>query len=355
MHPLFLKNNCFVLVNFPTVAVVILNWNGKKFLEQFLPSVTASTYPGLKIVVADNGSTDDSAAFVAQHYPGILLLQNKTNEGFAKGYNTALKQVDARYYILLNSDVEVPPGWIEPVIDLMERNKSIGACQPKIRSWHEKKMFEYAGGSGGWTDRFGYAFCRGRVFNVLEEDSGQYDDAAPVFWASGCALFVRSSVYHGLNGLDEYFFAHQEEIDLCWRMQLSGHAVFVCPQSTVYHVGGGSLPRGNPRKVFLNYRNSLIMLSKNYSAGEKCWKIPVRLVLDGISVLPPLLKGDWKYAVAVLKAHFSYYAWLFSKKDRRFFPAGRSGRPGGIYSGSIIWQFFIKKKQHFSEIVNNKP
>ncbi|MBX3255460.1 MAG: glycosyltransferase family 2 protein [Chitinophagaceae bacterium] len=354
MHPLFLKNNCFVLTHFPTVAVVILNWNGKKFLEQFLSSVIASTYPALKIIVADNGSTDDSVAFLKTHYPAVIVLQNKTNEGFAKGYNTALKQVEAAYSILLNSDVEVTPGWIEPVIDLMERNKSIGACQPKIRSWHDKRMFEYAGASGGWIDRFGYAFCRGRVFNVLEEDKGQYEDAGPVFWASGCALFVRTAVYHELNGLDEYFFAHQEEIDLCWRMQLSGHVVFVCPQSTVYHVGGGSLPQGSPRKVFLNYRNSLIMLTKNYTLREKLWKLPARLVLDGISVLPPLLKGDWKYMAAVLKAHFSYYSWLFSKKDRRFFPPGRSASPGGIYQGSVIWQFFIKKRRYFSEIVDNK-
>lgn len=355
MHPLFLENNCFVLIYFPSVAVVILNWNGKKFLEQFLPSVTASTYPNLQVVVADNGSTDDSVAFVAQHYPSVVQVQNETNEGFAKGYNTALKQVEASYYVLLNSDVEVTQGWIEPVIDLMECNKMIGACQPKVLSWHHKNMFEYAGGSGGWLDVFGYAFCRGRVFNVFEEDKGQYDNTAQIFWASGCALFIRSALYHAMNGLDECFFAHQEEIDLCWRLQLSGHSVFVCPQSTVYHVGGGSLPQGNPRKIFLNYRNSLIMLTKNYSVAEKLWKLPVRLVLDGISVLPPLLKGDIGYLGAVLKAHFSFYKWVLSKKDRRFFPLKRAGNVGGIYKGSIVWQFFVKKKQHFAEIVDNKP
>ncbi|MGN6436800.1 MAG: glycosyltransferase family 2 protein [Agriterribacter sp.] len=355
MHPLFLKNKCFVLTNFPTVAVVILNWNGKKFLEKFLPFVMASSYPNFKVVVADNASTDDSMEFLTAHYPAVLQIQNTSNEGFAKGYNTALKQVEAPYYVLLNSDVEVTPGWIEPIIELMERDINIAACQPKILSWHDKKMFEYAGGAGGWIDVFGYAFCRGRVFNVFEEDRGQYNDTTPVFWATGCALFVRSAVYHKMNGLDEYFFAHQEEIDLCWRIQLSGYSIFVCPQSIVYHVGGGSLPQGNPRKIFLNYRNSLIMLAKNYSVAEKLWKLPFRLVLDGISVLPPLLKGDIQYLWSVLKAHFSFYRWLLIKKDRRFFPSKRSNQPAGVYKGSIVWQFFIKKKRHFEEIVDSKP
>lgn len=355
MHPLFLKNKCFVLTNFPTVAVVILNWNGKKFLEKFLPFVMASSYPNVKVVVADNASTDDSMEFLTAHYPAVLQIQNTRNEGFAKGYNTALKQVEAPYYVLLNSDVEVTPGWIEPIIELMERDINIAACQPKILSWHDKKMFEYAGGAGGWIDVFGYAFCRGRVFNVFEEDRGQYNDTTPVFWATGCALFVRSAVYHKMNGLDEHFFAHQEEIDLCWRMQLSGYSIFACPQSIVYHVGGGSLPQGNPRKIFLNYRNSLIMLAKNYSVAEKLWKLPFRLVLDGISVLPPLLKGDIQYLWSVLKAHFSFYRWLLIKKDHRFFPSKRSNQPAGVYKGSIVWQFFIKKKWHFEEIVDSKP
>lgn len=342
------------MVNYPTVAVVILNWNGRKFLEQFLPSLMRTTYPAVQFIVADNGSTDDSLDFLSRNYPGVIQLRNGTNEGFAKGYNTALKQVQAPYYVLLNSDVEVTPGWIEPVIQLMEENERIAACQPKVLSWREKTKFEYAGGAGGWMDRYGYAFCRGRIFDVCEEDKGQYDDTVPVFWASGCALFVRSKIFHEHNGFDELFFAHQEEIDLCWRMQLSGYDVYVCPSSVVYHVGGGSLPKGNPRKVYFNYRNSLIMLFKNYTFWERLRKIPFRLVLDGISAAQQLFKGNPGFVVTVLKAHIAFYRWLFSSWDRTCFPAKRVALPRGIYKGSIVWEYFIKKKQRFKEIVGTK-
>lgn len=343
------------MTHYPSVAVVILNWNGKKYLEQFLPSLLSSTYPGVQFVVADNGSTDDSIAFLARHYPQITVLNNWVNEGFAKGYNTALKQVQASYYVLLNSDVEVTPGWMEPVIQLLETNSAIAACQPKVLSWHHKTRFEYAGASGGWIDSFGYAFCRGRVFDVCEEDRGQYDTAGPVFWASGCALFVREKAFHSLNGFDELFFAHQEEIDLCWRMQLAGWLVYACPQSVVYHVGGGSLPKGNALKTYLNYRNSLIMLFKNFGFWEKIWKIPFRLVLDGISAVPQMLKGDFAYTGTVLKAHFAFYKWLISAKEKKYFPGKAIARPQGIFKGSVVWQHFIKKRQRFEEIVQNKP
>ncbi len=339
---------------YPTVAVVILNWNGRKYLEQFLPSLMLTTYPAVQFIVADNGSTDDSLAFLSRHYPGIIQLRSAVNEGFAKGYNTALKQVEASYYVLLNSDVEVTPGWIEPVIELMEGNAGIGACQPKVLSWHDKTMFEYAGGAGGWIDACGYAFCRGRIFDVCEKDTGQYDDIAPVFWASGCALFIRPEVYHGLNGFDALFFAHQEEIDLCWRMQLAGYHVYVCPHSVVYHVGGGSLPKGNLRKVYLNYRNSLIMLFRNYAFAEKVWKIPLRLVLDGISAVQQVFKGDMGYAATVLKAHFAFYKWLLSAKEKKYFPVKRVAYPYGVYKGSIVWQYFVKKKRRFTEIIEPK-
>ncbi|MEO6357560.1 MAG: glycosyltransferase family 2 protein, partial [Ferruginibacter sp.] len=222
----------------PVVAIVILNWNGKRFLEQFLPSVISSSYLNKKVIVADNASTDDSIAFLQQHFPQVEILQNDTNEGFAKGYNTVLQQVTADYYVLLNSDVEVTPGWIEPIIELMESNAAIGACQPKMLTDAARHLFEYAGACGGWLDNFGYPFARGRVFDVVEEDKGQYNDAQPCFWASGAAMFVRADMYHVLGGLDEYFFAHQEEIDFCWRLQLAGYKVYVQPASVVYHVGG---------------------------------------------------------------------------------------------------------------------
>lgn len=340
--------------HFPTVAVVILNWNGRSYLEQFLPSLLQSSYPELQIIVADNGSTDDSVVFLQQHYPQVLQIINERNEGFAKGYNRALQQVEADYYVLLNSDVEVTPGWIAPVIELMEAHTAIGACQPKVLSWHNKELFEYAGGAGGWIDAFGYAFCRGRVFDECERDHGQYDDAAPVFWASGCALFIRGKLFHNLHGFDELFFAHQEEIDLCWRMQLSGHLVYVCPSSVVYHVGGGSLPKGNPRKVYLNYRNSLIMLYKNYTGKEKRWKIPFRLVLDGISAIQQLFKGNGHFTITIIKAHISFYRWLLSAKEKIYFPEKRIATPFGIYNGSIVWQYFVKKKRYFTEIIRGK-
>lgn len=314
----------------------------------------ATTYPNVQMIVADNGSSDDSLNFLDSNYPQVVQLRSATNEGFATGYNRALQQVNATYYVLLNSDVEVTPGWIEPVVELMESNTVIGACQPKVLSWHDKRIFEYAGGSGGWIDVYGYAFCRGRIFDVCEKDEGQYDDTTPVFWASGCALFVRAEVFHGLHGFDTLFFAHQEEIDLCWRMQLAGYLVYVCPLSVVYHVGGGSLPKSSPRKVYLNYRNSLIMLFKNYDSTEKIWKIPFRLVLDGLSAVQQLFQGNVQFAITIFKAHIAFYGWLIGAKEKKYFPQKRVAAPRGIYQRSVVWQYFVKKKRYFTEIIDGK-
>lgn len=227
----------------PSVAIVILNWNGKDYLNKFLPFLLASTYSNARVIVADNASTDGSVDFIQQHFPGVEIINHPFNKGFAKGYNKALQKIESDYYVLLNSDVEVTPGWIEPVIALMETDKKIAACQPKVLAYDNRHLFEYAGASGGWIDSLGYPFSRGRVFDELEEDKGQYDDAVPCFWASGAALFVRAEAYHEMGGLDEYFFAHQEEIDFCWRLQLAGYKVFVQPASVVYHIGGGTLPK----------------------------------------------------------------------------------------------------------------
>jgi GT2 family glycosyltransferase len=278
------------LTSLPSVAVVILNWNGKSFLQKFLPSVLASDYENLSIIVADNASTDDSVSFLQQKFPQVKIIFNRVNEGFSKGYNTALKQVSADYYILLNSDVKVNPGWIAPIILLMENDEKIAACQPKILSFKNKNQFEYAGASGGWIDYLGYPFNRGRVFDYCEMDHGQYDNSAEIFWATGAALFVRSSVFHELHGFDEYFFAHQEEIDLCWRIQRAGYKIYVEPGSVVYHVGGGTLPMGDRRKVYLNFRNNLVMLSKNLPIYESVWKIPTRIFLDTIAAFQALVK-----------------------------------------------------------------
>jgi GT2 family glycosyltransferase len=338
----------------PSIAIVILNWNGRKFLEKFLPSVTASVYINKKIIVADNASTDDSIIFLHQHYPQVTIIQNSSNEGFAKGYNKALKQVQADYYVLLNSDVEVTPGWIGPVIDLMETDISIAACQPKLLAYDNKNKFEYAGASGGWLDKFGYPFMRGRVFDICETDTGQYDTVQQCFWASGAALFVRASVYHEMGGLDEFFFAHQEEIDLCWRMQLAGYKIFVQPASVVYHVGGGTLQRGNNRKTFLNFRNNMIMFTKNISFAAATWKVPFRMLLDALTAWRGLLSGNAGYFFAILKAHLHFVGWMIGKRKYSVFPVKRDGKPVGWYNGSVVWAYFMQKKKTFLEIVKNK-
>ncbi len=338
----------------PTTAIVILNWNGRKFLEKFLPFVTASTGPGVEVIVADNDSTDDSIPFLQEKYPQLRVIRMDYNRGFAGGYNEALKQVESDYYVLLNSDVEVGPGWIEPVISLMEKDPSIGACQPKIRMYSDRESFEYAGAAGGWLDHLGYPFAKGRVFDVCEKDMGQYDVAEPIFWASGAALFVRARLYRELGGLDGYFFAHQEEIDLCWRIQLAGYKVYSCPESVVYHVGGGTLPKGNERKVFLNFRNNLIMMAKNLPAGQLLWKMPCRVLLDSVSAWKSLFAGEAVYFWAILEAHLAFVKWVIFKRKKSVFPKKRHGTLHGWYSGSIVWQYFVTGKKTFTEIVKRK-
>ncbi len=338
----------------PKVAVVILNWNGRKHLEHFLPFLLKSTYPTLELIVADNGSTDDSIDFLTQYYPGVRILKSPVNEGYARGYNTALKQVDSDIYVLLNSDVEVEAGWIEPVVELMEKDRSIAACQPKILTWADKQRFEYAGGSGGFIDRYGYPFCRGRIFDFCEIDQHQYEDAVPVFWASGAAFFVRSEIFHSMGGFDPFFFAHQEEIDLCWRMQLAGHRIFVCPQSVIYHVGGGTLPKGNTLKVFLNFRNNLIMLYKNYYTLDRVWKIPYRILLDLVSAFKNVFLGQESYVLAVLKAHGGFIGWILFHRKESIFPTSRIKKPDTIYQGNIVWKHFIQGKKTYKEMSDSK-
>ncbi len=320
------------------VAVVILNYNGQKFLETFLPSVIENA-DGYEIIIADNASTDDSLAFLQNHYPTLKSIQLSTNQGFAGGYNNALKEVEAEYYVLLNSDVEVSANWTKPVIDLMDTDKSIAACQPKIRSYHQKTHFEYAGAAGGYIDWLGYPFCRGRVFDSYEEDQGQYEDTQEIFWATGACMFVRASVFHQLGGFDAHFFAHMEEIDLCWRMKNNGHKIMYSSASTVYHVGGGTLHKSNPRKTFLNYRNGLAMLYKNIPADKLFSTILLRLILDGISGVKLLVDGSFADFLAIIKAHFAFYA-MIPKLERKS-PKNVSK----IYQKSIVWEYFVKKQK----------
>ena len=337
---------------YPKVAVVILNWNGRKHLEHFLPFLLKSTYPNLQLIVADNGSTDDSVDFLLHHYPTVQILRSPVNEGYARGYNTALKQVDSDIYVLLNSDVEVDAGWVEPVVELMEKDRSIAACQPKILTWADKKRFEYAGGAGGFIDRYGYPFCRGRIFDFCEIDQGQYDDNIPVFWASGAAFFVRSEIFHAMGGFDPFFFAHQEEIDLCWRMQLAGHRVFVCPKSVVYHVGGGTLPKGNTLKVYLNFRNNLIMLYKNYYPLERIWKIPYRILLDLVSAFKNVFLGQESYVRAVLKAHWGLIGWILFHRKESIFSVKKNQQTRYNLSGEYCVETFYQGKENIQRNVS---
>ncbi|MFM9908384.1 MAG: glycosyltransferase family 2 protein [Chitinophagaceae bacterium] len=338
----------------PSVSIVILNWNGRKYLDQFLPSILNTTYPNKEIVIIDNASTDDSVNFVENKFPTIKIIRLPVNYGFAKGYNEGLKQVKADYFVLLNSDVEVEPGWIEPCMELLESNKNIAVCQPKVLQYNNKTLFEYAGGCGGWLDRFGYPFAKGRIFDVCEKDEGQYNEAAPVFWASGAAFFIRANQFHEMKGFDEYFFAHQEEIDLCWRLQWAGYLIYCCPQSVVYHVGGGTLPKGNSQKVFLNFRNNLVMLAKNLTGSEVFLKISWRFVLDGVSATKSLFAGQGTYFIAVIRAHGAFLEWLFLKRSSSIFPDKRNKKWKGYFPKSVVWKHFIEGKNKFSEIVENK-
>lgn len=332
----------------PKVAVVILNWNGEKYLEQFLPSVVACSPADAEIIVADNASTDGSAAFVETNYPQIRLIQNGVNGGYTKGYNMALRQVAADYYILLNSDVEVTPGWIEPVIALMQRIPNIAFCQPKILQFQNKTHFEYAGACGGWIDKDGYPFARGRVFDVCEEDKGQYNDAQPCFWATGAALFANARIYHELGGLDEELFAHMEEIDLCWRAQNAGYKIYSCPQSVIYHVGGGTLPKANSFKSYLNFRNNLIIMHKNLPAKNRKLRLLKRQVLDGIAAVRSVF-SDQNLIRTIIKAHNDYRTWAAENKTSAVNKPPES--LDGFYDGSVIKAFFVNGKRTFSEIV----
>jgi GT2 family glycosyltransferase len=338
----------------PKIAIVILSWNNQSFLEKFLPFVLATDYANFQVVIVDNGSTDDTPRFLQSHYPELKVIRFIENLGFAKGYNESLKQVEADYYMILNSDVEVPAGWLKPMVELLESDLLIAACQPKLLCYDDRKKFEYAGGAGGWLDKYGYPFCKGRIFDVWEDDHGQYDQPEPIFWASGAALFIRAKIFHEVGGFDEYFFAHQEEIDLCWRIQLAGYKIYSCPASVVYHVGGGTLPAGNSFKTFLNFRNNRIMLSKNLPWQKKLWVMPYRNLLDALSAWKGLLTGHGGYFLSIIRAHVAFIRWWLFHRKKSVFPKKRDGKPKGLLNRNIIWLHFVQHKRYFSEIVEKK-
>lgn len=331
-------------------AVVILNWNGKHYLEQFLPSVAKHTKHA-DIIVADNASTDNSIEFLKSNYPDIQLIKNDNNYGFAKGYNVALQQIKGKYnyYILLNSDVEVTESWEKPLIEQLK--KGAAACQPEIRSFRAKDSYEYAGAAGGFIDKNGYPFCRGRIFIAIENINSNYNTEQEIFWASGACFAVKSDIFHDFGGFDEEFYAHMEEIDLCWRMKNQGHKVVYTPYSTVYHLGGGSLQYGSPFKTYLNHRNNLMMLVKNYHQSNVFIKVLKRLILDGLAGIRFLILGQFKLFFSVFKAHFAFYASLSSTlRKRKQNKPKRNVNKAGWYKGSLVWDYFIGGKKKFSDL-----
>ena len=331
------------------VAVVILNYNGERYLEQFLPTVMANCDPEMvEIVVADNASTDYSLDLMHDCFPDIRVIENGSNDGFSTGYNLALKQVEAQYYVLLNSDIEVTPNWIEPIIALMDADPQIAACQPKIRSYYHPEEFEYAGACGGFIDKYGYPFCRGRVFQHLEEDKGQYDTPMEVFWATGACMFVRADLYHQIGGLDDSFFAHMEEIDLCWRLKNAGYKVYCCPQSVVYHIGGGTLPKNSPRKTYLNFRNNLSVLVKNLPRGHVSRIILYRIFLDWVAAFKFLFERCPKDFWMVFKAHWDFYKRLKSLREKRRMTTQR--KVSCIYQENIVFGSMVRGRKRFSEL-----
>ncbi|MDD3738364.1 MAG: glycosyltransferase family 2 protein [Lentimicrobiaceae bacterium] len=331
------------------IAVVILNWNGLKFLQQFLPKVVEYSSDVADIYVADNASSDESVNWLKENFPQIKIIINDKNYGFAQGYNVALKQIDAKYFILLNSDVEVTPNWIMPVVEHLENNPKIAAAQPKLLSYNEPYLFEYAGAAGGFIDKYGYPFCKGRIFQHIEQDDGQYNYLDEIFWASGACLFIKSETFFEVGGFDDDFFAHMEEIDLCWRLKNKGYSIVYNPYSTIYHVGGGTLPKKSAKKTYLNFRNNLILLYKNLPKNQLLKVFILRFFLDGIAAIKFLLEGCPADSFAVLKAHFH-----FAKNINRKYRIKRNKIQhhcfDHIYKGNIVWEHYIRKKKKFTEL-----
>lgn len=334
------------------VAIVILNWNGRKMMEQYLPSVIAHSQ-GATIYVADNASTDDSLEWLHIYNNKVKTILLDQNYGFADGYNRALKQVEAEYYVLLNSDVEVTPHWLEPLIDYMDTHSDVAACQPKLLSFVDKTKFEYAGAAGGFIDRFGYPFCRGRLFDTVEADNGQYDTKEEVLWATGACLLIRSTDYWKADGLDGRFFAHNEEIDLCWRLRIMGRKIVCLPDSVVCHLGGGTLPKGNPRKTFLNFRNNLTMLYKCLPNKDLQYVMRWRWVLDYLAAWQTLILnrnyGDFK---AIYQARKAFKKWRkdFEDDRRRIQTERKETEIPERKKYSLLWQYYAKGKKHFSDL-----
>jgi len=333
------------------LAIVILNWNGKEFLDRFLPGVIEHS-PNASVFVADNGSSDGSLVHLKEHFPSVQIIDLKENYGFAGGYNRALAQVDAEFFLLLNSDVEVSEGWLTPLMGMIRSSADIAAVQPKILSYKNKHQFEHAGAAGGYIDKDGYPFCRGRIFDLFEEDNGQYDDEQEIFWATGACLLLRADLFKQCGGFNERFFAHMEEIDFCWRLKNEGHRIMYAPNSTVFHVGGGALPYDNPRKTFLNFRNSLFMITRNYHGSSLLLMILKRLILDGVAGVKFILEGNAKHMWQVIRAHFQFYGklgTLLKEREALNYDATKANKKG-VYKRSIVKARYLRGEKKFSEL-----
>ena len=332
------------------VAIVILNWNGADYLKRFLPGIIKnSDYDGVKVFVADNASEDDSVALLKREFPEAGIIELEKNYGFAEGYNRALARINAEFFLLLNSDVEVTPGWLPPLIQTLENDPLIAACSPKIRDYEHRDFFEYAETAGGFIDKYGYAFCQGRIFDSVETDYGQYDQKREVFWTSGACMLVRGPLYKITGGLDPYFFAHFEEIDLCWRLKNRGYKCVYVPESLVFHIGGGTLPKSNPQKTFLNFRNNLLTLHKNLPEERVFKTIFIRLMMDLLSAIRFLKSLKFRDIYAIVKAHLSFYSSIkryrkFRKDERKFI---NNFSHKEIYPRNIVVQYFLGKKYSF--------
>ncbi len=331
------------------IAIIILNWNGMHLLERYLPSVIQ--YSGeAEIIVADNASTDDSVAYLTAYHPGVRIIQNEVNGGFSKGYNDALSQVEAEIFCLLNSDVEVSENWLTPIIQAFDQLENASIVQPKILDLLQREYFEYAGAAGGFLDRFGYPFCRGRIFQSVEKDEGQYDDVREIFWATGACMFIKGSVFRDLGGFDEDYFAHQEEVDLCWRAQNAGHKVYYVGTSKVYHLGGSTLSNMNPRKTYLNFRNSLFSITKNLPARKAVPIILIRLLLDAVAAIRFIWQLKWSHFIAILRAHLSYYRQfkkIYRKREKANFILKY------YLTKSIVWAHFVHQVKNFNVLVKD--
>ena len=334
----------------PSVAIIILNWNTSHYLKKFLPSVLAATYINTRVYVIDNHSSDDSLTMLSADFPGVNVIAMDTNAGFASAYNHALTVIDCDYFLIVNSDIEVTAGFIDPVITLMESDPLIAICQPKLLSLDDKDMFEYAGASGGWIDKLGYPFTRGRILLTIEKDNGQYDAMEEVFWASGACMFIKSEIIKNIGGFYDYYYMHQEDIDLCWRARNLGYKIYVCPASVVYHIGGGSLSWQNHLKTFLTFRNNYILLTRNLPLWHWLPLVTLRLFTDMAGCLYFIAKKKGGISKAIFKAAFAYVYWLLlvsNKKHRQ--PRGFK-KGTGIYNGSILFPYYFLNKRKFSEL-----